>query len=136
MDQVALWVARGSLILVINFLVVCMCCARSTSPSTGPSMMERLLTKNWEAMGRTDFWRKTKNSDLHMSKLSCIQMGKFESKVEYMDLEFNGEIRPRDVQLRIICMLMALDDVNKVVFVNKVDQQRLFEPWVFSVVGG
>lgn len=54
-----------------------------------------IIDEEGEAMGRIDFWRKTRDSGLHISKLSCTQMGKFESIVEYMDLKFNGEIRPR-----------------------------------------
>lgn len=60
-------------------------------------------------------------------------MEKLKLVVDYMNLEFNGEIRPRDINLKIICIQKAfkalkLDDVTKEVITNKEEEQVLIEP--------
>lgn len=75
-------------------------------------------------MCKMGFGKKVRNSVLGMSKLSYIQMEKLELIVEYGNLEFNGENRPRGINLRIICVqkafkTMKLDDVTKGVIINR-----------------
>lgn len=65
-------------------------------------------------------------------------MDKFELVVEYTNLEFNGEIRLRPINLRIMCLqkvfkAIKVDDVTKRVILNK-EEQELIEPQVVSVL--
>lgn len=59
-------------------------------------------------------------------------MEKLELVVEYLNLEFSGEIRPRDINLRAIYIEKAfearkLNDATKGVIINKEDRQGLMK---------
>lgn len=64
-------------------------------------------------------------------------MEKLELVVEYLNLEFSGEIRPRDINLRAIYIEKAfearkLNDATKGVIINKEDRQGLMKPRQFQ----